>query len=484
MEGSAEASRGSKSALLRLALLGLAVSLGAASTWLLNVTAYPSFNGFFPLARDIATTFGGVATLVLACAAMRAPRLFYGAPVFVASVLCMLLGAGGMFWASSLASPVLATFFACLRTLGTSLSAAYLTCALLEHPLRRCLLLLVFGCAGKYVWMALLWYAPFGVRCVALVVFGAAAVAIEYLCARPAMRALSGLAPTVALDVTNPFSFVPFMSGVFVSVLLFHAAFGFAITYGSQDSYPQPTIMAFVAFVIAMCLVLFRRDATLDSLFMLAFGFALLGMLLISAPASGEFSGSLSNAFLQAGNEVTRVVVDLLVVMTAARNRAGLLPVTLTVSCAAGFGTELGAASGHLENYLELVNPEAAFLFATAIAFSFAMYNLVLVRRFSFDAAVAEVRPAEPVVELAEGDERLPGIDRRVGELGATYALTPREAEVFALLAHGRNAAYIQESLTISRNTVKSYVARVYGKLGVHSHQELIDLVEGTAQEG
>ena len=50
---------------------------------------------------------------------------------------------------------------------------------------------------------------------------------------------------------------------------------------------------------------------------------------------------------------------------------------------------------------------------------------------------------------------------------------------MFALLAHGRNAAYIQESLTISRNTVKSYVARVYGKLGVHSHQELIDMVEG-----
>jgi DNA-binding CsgD family transcriptional regulator len=46
-------------------------------------------------------------------------------------------------------------------------------------------------------------------------------------------------------------------------------------------------------------------------------------------------------------------------------------------------------------------------------------------------------------------------------------------------LARGRNAAYIQQELSLTRNTVKSYVADVYRKLNVHSHQELIDLVEG-----
>ena len=30
----------------------------------------------------------------------------------------------------------------------------------------------------------------------------------------------------------------------------------------------------------------------------------------------------------------------------------------------------------------------------------------------------------------------------------------------------------------LSRNTVKTHVANIYGKLGVHSQQELIDLVE------
>mgnify|MGYP002989473542 CR=1 FL=1 len=59
------------------------------------------------------------------------------------------------------------------------------------------------------------------------------------------------------------------------------------------------------------------------------------------------------------------------------------------------------------------------------------------------------------------------------------FSLTPREAEVFAMLARGRDRAYIEEALVVSRNTVKAHVKHVYAKLGIHSHQELLDLVEG-----
>ena len=56
--------------------------------------------------------------------------------------------------------------------------------------------------------------------------------------------------------------------------------------------------------------------------------------------------------------------------------------------------------------------------------------------------------------------------------------LTDREYEVLRLLAHGRNARFIQESLAISYSTTKTHVSHIYRKLGVHSHQELLDLVE------
>lgn len=64
--------------------------------------------------------------------------------------------------------------------------------------------------------------------------------------------------------------------------------------------------------------------------------------------------------------------------------------------------------------------------------------------------------------------------------------LSPREREVFTMLAHGRDTAYIQERLFISQGTVRSHRDRIYRKLNVHSKQELLDLVERafTTKEG
>ena len=53
-----------------------------------------------------------------------------------------------------------------------------------------------------------------------------------------------------------------------------------------------------------------------------------------------------------------------------------------------------------------------------------------------------------------------------------------RETEVMYLLAKGHNAAYIQDSLYISRSTAKTHINHVYRKLDIHSQQELINMVE------
>ena len=61
----------------------------------------------------------------------------------------------------------------------------------------------------------------------------------------------------------------------------------------------------------------------------------------------------------------------------------------------------------------------------------------------------------------------------------ALSLLTPREQEVFGMLAEGYSRPYIAKMLYISVDTVKVHVKHIYAKLGVHTHQELIDLVEG-----
>ena len=58
------------------------------------------------------------------------------------------------------------------------------------------------------------------------------------------------------------------------------------------------------------------------------------------------------------------------------------------------------------------------------------------------------------------------------------YGLTDRQREILVFLAKGRNAAHISRELTISPYTVKTHIYNVFQKVGVHSQQELIDIVE------
>lgn len=65
----------------------------------------------------------------------------------------------------------------------------------------------------------------------------------------------------------------------------------------------------------------------------------------------------------------------------------------------------------------------------------------------------------------------------RSGEEGAKEAmngLTPRESEVLALLAEGKNNDEIADILTISVHTVARHRENLMGKLGLHSRSELV----------
>lgn len=62
--------------------------------------------------------------------------------------------------------------------------------------------------------------------------------------------------------------------------------------------------------------------------------------------------------------------------------------------------------------------------------------------------------------------------------------LTPRESEILPYLVKGYDRGYIAECLTVSAETVKSHVRRIYEKLGVHSRVELFNAVASYAGHG
>ncbi len=61
--------------------------------------------------------------------------------------------------------------------------------------------------------------------------------------------------------------------------------------------------------------------------------------------------------------------------------------------------------------------------------------------------------------------------------LSQRFVLTERETQMVRYLAMGYSRASIGQKLFLSENTVKSYIRKVYVKVGVHSKQELLDLM-------
>ncbi|MBQ6586367.1 MAG: hypothetical protein IJH83_06150, partial [Coriobacteriales bacterium] len=78
-------------------------------------------------------------------------------------------------------------------------------------------------------------------------------------------------------------------------------------------------------------------------------------------------------------------------------------------------------------------------------------------------------------------DRRLP-YRERCALIGKYYGLSDREVEIMALFGKGRDSAYIQETLVLSKSTVSTHRQHIYQKLGIHSQQELIDLIQNTQE--
>lgn len=94
----------------------------------------------------------------------------------------------------------------------------------------------------------------------------------------------------------------------------------------------------------------------------------------------------------------------------------------------------------------------------------------------------------DPSLENEEGATPATGGNslwrRRCRALSDQYDLSERQHEVLVLIAQGRNAKYIQEALTISLSTAQTHIRNIYRKVGVHSRQELLSLIESTKLYG
>lgn len=98
---------------------------------------------------------------------------------------------------------------------------------------------------------------------------------------------------------------------------------------------------------------------------------------------------------------------------------------------------------------------------------------------FSKEGAVASTQAQAPEPAAVGSPAEAPDpISLRCQTLIERFELSPRESEVLIAFAHGRNVSYLAQTLVLSPNTIRTHSKTLYAKLGVHSKQELVTLVE------
>lgn len=247
------------------------------------------------------------------------------------------------------------------------------------------------------------------------------------------------------------------------------------LAFGEVTCTPLLSVGALIPLVaLLLWAVVQTRAASPDGLFKLSILFCIAGFLLIGVDGSQY---RLAEALLSCGTGFFEIFMFFMLAALANKNPVAALPLFAWGEAVASWGTILGA------NFGRLVNPDAAapisgsFIVALVV-FAIVAYVIIPRRGIDFSETVQRLAPHVPAAPVEADRSASELLRERCRSLGDARGLTEREQQVFECLARGRNVRFIQEKLVVSYNTAKTHVSHIYAKMGVHSHQELIDLVE------
>lgn len=452
--------------------------------WSLNAWVYPSFDGIFPAAREIATAFD-----VFVCVAMIAMILSGRRPAFVMSAshrsapVILLLGLVFFFVGVKEGSPELLVMGAVLYGAADFWFFVSASASLLSLDLKESLLAVAVAMIVQAFFSLVASFFSVGLVC------GYACHAgLVLACLALGWRAVGRLSDKVRERLSNksdifvnPRSFIPAGHPLFVSVVLSGTFCGVGLTYGSAASAPVQTPLALLPLlvVLGIALACVKRVRALDVLYLGAV-VAFLAALTFFSPVlltsiDAPFVSQLPNLLFNVGANCLLVLALLTASTIGRRNPADFFRIAVLYAGCICLGILIGATAGHLLNSLVPEHLEVVIWAFALTAVLFACYNLILMRAFSFDDVVAKVERVRAPSIVAPSES----FDERCQDVACAFGLTPREAEILQYYARGRSTTVVQEALVLSYNTVKTHVKNMYRKMDVHSQQELIDLVDG-----
>lgn len=450
------------------------------SVLLMNQALFPLFDSVFTYTRDLSITASSLLLIGMAILVMWRPSLVNARRVIPVLVLLAVASPALMASGLLLNEVWLLVPGACIAVACRSLLTLSADLAAVSLPTKRLVPWVTAGILAAHVVDAALtginpWIG--GLLCVVVLPLTTLA-----LCAAPVTKLLAATAvsqPAAELSITHPASFLPLTSTLYVFQFIAYMAFGVALRFGEVNGSPSfSVVLSIAALVILLVVALLRRQGTpaLDMLCNLVVLTLLAGLMLAAIHSAG--SPTVANTVLMVGNSLYSVLIVCLLVALAQRNPTNALSIFGWANGIGSLGTTLGALMGTTGNAL-LATSHAPAVPYLIVGFAILLVGYVLfwLRNYSFSAQIAAVEEAP--VSIAEPPlSSEDAFNARCHAIAQLHDLTPREEETFSMLARGRNREYIQNALQVSRNTVKAHVKHVYAKLGIHSHQELLDLVE------
>lgn len=421
--------------------------------------------------------------------------LVFGAGL-VASVSTLAVGMS----ASSESANILFWTASVLTGVGTAWVALRLGMVYGTVPARQA----VMYSAGSFILACMLYFVATGLPRVLGLPFTASLPVLAAFCAvlssyRPQD---AGLEPKCSEDDLPKGFFARLVAAVTIFALVVGITRGFTTMSESlQTVSDQGVVIVFgsatIAAVVFVAVGLFVRDFDISRLYYPATILAAAGILLM--PCLSVSSASRGGGAFEGQAIGIAYALFIMVIWCLCSHVSYVTSIPAVRVFGWGRGASAaGTTVGWLMGYLMMRTPaaDATFLVGVSIAMAFVLF-IVAMLVFN-DRAIGQVlSSARGRVFNQEGDlhdlshdftSSSAGTDavvRREGswtkgcnEIAEKCKLSPREREVLFLLSKGRTIDYIHNELGISFNTAKTHIRNVYAKLGVHTRQELLDMVE------
>jgi DNA-binding CsgD family transcriptional regulator len=459
----------SRSSIVALALL-------IADGWLMTTCIFPLYDPIIPVARDISTLCHALTLLLVAILATWRPGALQEPALSIVTVACAVLGTALIFLGVWLAMPAILLLGACLGHISRSWTMVVVAVSFVDLGIKRIAICVVYAFILQYPIVLAVFLSPVHI---AYPLYVLTPIVALMLTRRFIIQLLDAVrASDVPADraITRPSSYLPFGHPIFLCWFMFRLVYGYSLSFNETTGTPLMTFLGFVPLVvIVLYMLVARRVFNPDRLFSCALLLVITGLMLVPSAAM-LYPGTINN-ILAAGVTLADVTLWFVLMALGSRNRLGAVGVIAWGSSLALVGIDVGAAIGRLTNMLlaETNGSLGVPVITATITTLMLAYALIGLKDFSFKTTIGEVQPDREVVVPAITVVEL---EQRAQCLAERHHLTPRETEVLTLLMRGRSINYITDELVVSRNTVKAHVKHIYTKLNVHTHQQIIDLVE------